>query len=59
MACVNCILGTYCKGAVGKKGDKILAGRCSTKWLLEMNANLQRHSGFYNCFAKWIQLVCV
>ena len=24
---VNCILGTYCKGAVGKKGDKILAGK--------------------------------
>ena len=23
---VNLILGTYCKGAVGKKGDKILAG---------------------------------
>ena len=24
---VNCILGTYCKGAVDKKGDKILTGR--------------------------------
>ena len=27
VAGVNSILGTYCKGAVGKKGDKILAGR--------------------------------
>ena len=26
VAGVNSILGTYCKGAVGKKGDKILAG---------------------------------
>ena len=23
---INSILGTYCKGAVDKKGDKILAG---------------------------------
>ena len=27
VAGVNLILGTYCKGAVGKKGDKILSGR--------------------------------
>ena len=26
VALVNHILETYCKGAVGKKGDKILAG---------------------------------
>ena len=31
VAVENCILGTYCKGAVGKKGDQILAGSC---WLV-------------------------
>ena len=36
VAGVKCILGTYCKGAVHKKGDKVLAGACAHVYLIGM-----------------------